>query len=267
MASATTTLVDLVRDLKLYGGVQPSENFADPNDFNRIVVRAATRHNKAYTCAVDSCTIPTTEHFAVVLLAWSDLSIIRASRFATQASTTQSGTMFGTDRNTPFYKCMELSKKLGEQYEEECKSLGLEIYAGYGSVSLSTVTCENVDLEAQTPIEFALNPPAISLTAADVQGDGTAILRWTQDFHTNFATYKLFYHTSEIYQDWNITSARCPRINADAQFVGALNDQASKAIKLTDLSTVSGTTHHFLIVCVSRSETYAYSNEVVNTQA
>jgi hypothetical protein len=58
-------------------------------------------------------------------------------------------------------------------YAELCGSLGLTNFYGSGSAVVSDVTCENLDLGAQTPIEVSMAPPTIVL--ATVPTDRVAV--------------------------------------------------------------------------------------------
>ena len=260
MASTTTNLTELIRDLKSFSKVQESEKFSDPNDFIRIVVSAARRHNKTYVVSLEACTIPAIEHNVVVLLAWAALSRIRASAFATQPSVTGSGVQYGTDRNTPFYKCMELAKQLEEMYKQECVDLGLTSYAGNSNVIVTEVTCENLDLGAQTPVEISLVPPPISLGASAITPEGTLVLSWTQSNFANFDSFVVLHSTETITAAWNFSSAVLPGV-ADSATVMTVFKSAVYACKFTDLNTTVA--NHFLVVCKSKSGKYTFSNEVV----
>lgn len=265
--ATSVPLSDLVNDLRFYARIQDSENLKDSSDLNRIVKNAASRHNSSFTLTDSTSNIPQKEKNVVLLLAWVLLMRVRASRFAMEANTSQGG--FGTDRNTPYHKCMDMAKELERQYKEECLSLGLESYYGSSNnVVSSVVTCESLDLGAQTPIENSAPPPAIVLsTDAAVAPDGTIVVRWTQDFFENFYSYCVFTiaGADPIFQDWNFGGSY-PGINGFSSASNPINDQTIKAVKLTGIPFAALAVNRFLVTCSSKSGKYSYSNEVVVTQ-
>jgi len=266
---STTTLSVLVTELKFNARVQSSEGFTDPGDFQKVVADAVRLHNSTYVATTVSCTVPEVEKDVVGLLAWARLCMVRASRFATDSNA--SGQGWGTDRNTPFYKCLELHKILTAQYTEGCKALGLTVFAGAGAIALSEVTCENLDMGAQTPIEMSLTPPVIRLYSTPttaVNSNGTLAVYWEQANYSNFAKTVLVHVTgsTSVYDAGNYASAVLPRIIDTAAIVGTVTNPDIRALNLTDIAVTPGIINRFLVASVSKSGKYTYSNEIVLTQ-
>lgn len=269
MAETTTTLSKLADKLRKNSRVNDSENFAYPNDYNDIVVDAVYQHNPQYSVTEASCNVPLREEYPVVLLSWSMLCVIRASKFASESQGSQGG--FSTDRNTPYYKLMDLSKQLKKMYLDVCGALGLDSFAGAKNVHASEVVVENLDLGAMTPVELSLDPPPVLLEtvpANKVNDDGTLLVKWRQDLFQNFSHYYLVHKegTDDLWQEWNFNSKSVPRIHDDAIIVGKINDQEIKAVQVHDLTVTPGTINHFLLIAVSKSGKYSYSVEVKLTQ-
>jgi hypothetical protein len=263
-----TTLAELVADLKFNSQVQTSEMFADPSDYERVVIRAGKKHNSSYVISSTACTVPSREHDALVILAWAELCVIRAGKFAIAPNSSQSS--FGTDRNGPYYKLMDLAKNLREQYQEACEALNLTTYAGSGAVAQSEVTVESLDLGAQVPIEMSVVPPTPVLTSETaVAPDGAIIISWTVDTFRNFAKYIILHKTGAdaIIQSWNLNSeSGVPFTHNSASNVGELDSQQIKSAKLNELVATTGTVNRFVLAVVSRSGKISFSNEVAVTQ-
>src|SRR5688572_127606 len=215
-----TDMQRLIGSLKRHARVQDSEQFNDPKDFVDVITDAVNQHNASYTATESTCTVPLREQYPVVLLSWSMLCYVRASKFAADASTSQSG--FSTDRNSPFQKCLALAKELMALYTQTCKSLALSTFAGTGSVVQSEVVAENLDLSVMTPVELSLDPPPVTLITepvSQVNGDGTLLVKWEQPLFQNFGAYfvaTLEGGTDKIFQDWNFGSkSTVPRLHDD----------------------------------------------------
>lgn len=265
-----TTLELLVEDLKLKSQVQTSDGFSNPEVFESLVKSAGKKHNSSYVITGASCTVPSLEHDAVVYLAWAELCVIRASMFAAAPSTNAQG--FGTNRDTPYYKLMDLSKELRVMYKEACEAIGLSSFYGSGAITQSEVTVESIDLGAQAPLEMSATPPSpvITTTPSDrVNGDGTIVVNWTTKDFSNFEWFAVVFlqGASAIYQDWNWNSTTgIPRLNNSATVLGRINRMDIRSVKLENLTATTGTVNRFLVVLKTKSGKYAYSNEVAITQ-
>lgn len=266
----TTTLGAMVADLKVKSQVQTSENFADPSFFESLIISAGKKHNSSYAISTTACSVPDLEAEAVTLLAWIDFCFIRASRFASSPGSSQQG--FSTNRDTPYYKLIDLAKQLKSMYAELCGSIGLVSFYGAGSPVMSEVTCENLDLGAMTPIEISLNAPtpALSTVPSDrVAADGTIVLNWMSKDFNNFAAFFVLQMTGaeSVLQPWNYaSSSSIPGIHDSASLVGRVNRAEVRSVKLQGLTITPGTINRFVVVTATKSGKFAYSNEVVLTQ-
>lgn len=265
---ATTSLDSLVSDLKFNSQVQTSELFADPADYEKVVIRAGKKHNSSYVISSVTCTVPLEEHDAVVILAWAEFCVIRAGKFAIAPNATQQG--FGTDRNGPYYKLMDLAKNLRAQYQETCQALSIATYAGSGAVAQSEVTVEDLSLGAQVPVEVSTPPPSPVLTSdAQVASDGTIIITWKCPTFKNFQKYVVLQiqGAAAILQPWNIGSASGISFTNDSVTnAGEFETQQATSAKLINLTKTIGTINRFVLAVVSRSGKISFSNEVVVTQ-
>jgi hypothetical protein len=264
-----TTLAAILTDLKRYAQIPSSEAISD-SDLEAAIQDAVSQHNAAYTATSSSCSVPVEEKFPVVLFSWSLVSVLRASARAGESSGGgPSG--FNSDRQSPFAQLMKLANDLKTRYAEACKSLGLSKYAGSGVPVMSEVTCENLDLGVQTPVEMAIPLPAPILSSANqVAGNGELVLSWEFKDNSNFSQYVLFHlsGSSAIYENWNYDSTSgVPLINNNASNLMSTNRMERRATKVLNLSATQGTINRFLLVAVSKSGKYSYSNEVVITQS
>jgi hypothetical protein len=94
-------------------------------------------------------------------------------------------------------------------------------------------------------------------------------LNWTTKDYGNFAAFAIvtLSGATAIIQPWNYSSASgIPGIADAATLVAKTGQSTLRSVKLQDLVTVIGTVNRFVIVSVSRSGKFSYSNEVVLTQ-
>lgn len=235
---------------------------------NAVVKAALRRHNPAYVITPTTCTVPLVEELALSFLAAVDVFRIRLGQFS-QDSSVQSGgaATFGVDRDTPFQKTLKLLEYYQAEYEKECQRTGLDTFAQSNQPVVSTVTSQDSQYSAQMAIEDSALPPQIALVAVNsaVSNDGTLIIRWAQSYFSNFDGFMLYHiqGADEIFQHWLPSQ---PKINPIAERVASFYDHDSRSAKVTDLVFASTTVNRFLIVCMSKSGKYNYSNELVVTQ-
>jgi len=111
------TLTEIADKLTVRARVEDSEQI----DVLALVQDAVEQHNSSWS---GTDTVPLSHSFPVLLLAWIGLCKQRASNYVNQSSTkTGSGVVFGTDRDTPYYKNMQMAKELQKQYEESIKKI------------------------------------------------------------------------------------------------------------------------------------------------
>lgn len=269
---ANATLTTLVSKLKTRSRIDAgAEGFSDPGDFNEVITEAVRRHNSSYLTTSD-VSVPEREIFAVVLLSWADLSFMRASNFAAQASI-NSNSGYGSDRDTPFDKCLRLQKELMKQYAAQCSSLGIVSTYSESSPEIGDVAVISADSEGATvPSEVASLPPAPDLSAVDlqVQADDTLRVKWSPWRNIGFLRHTLLHRvgTSPIL-DASLTNEELGiyGVNNDAEVVASVTDVERNSVKFTGLDKTSGTVHRFVVVRFSKSGKYTFSNELTITQA
>src|SRR5688572_26741086 len=104
-------LAGLVTKLREDAVIEPSEGIADAK-IEQWIRESIRKHDST----LDLTAIPDEEDEAVTLLAWIQLCYHRASKYSAEASTSGANG-YGTDRNTPYYKLMDLAKHLQARYD------------------------------------------------------------------------------------------------------------------------------------------------------
>jgi len=252
------TVIDL---FKRRAGIQDSERF-DESDLSSFLLTALSSHNPSYTLDRSGGNLPEREVVPLILLAWSDLQLTRASRFSMQAGTTGAGSGFGVDRNTPYYRCTDLAKLLRTQYEDQCSALGLAMYAGGIMSTEVTVT----SLETGEEIPFALSrsiPAPLIVGPSSMEGDSITLswIRQAPDL-TNFGKLVVMYSKgAAIRQPWKSESGGYPEVANTAEELKSIYLQSTTSVRITGMDSTPGTVHHFLLLVVTRSGKVSYSNE------
>lgn len=238
------------------------EDWLQGSLLDSILTEAASAHNTAYSFAATISNLPQREAPAVRLLAWSEVMRCRASRFATQQDT-RSPQGFGTDKNTPFHKCMSLSEQLAKDYTEMCKKLGVR--PANGVTEGFMITLDNV-VSARARGPFTVIPAAVLTGQAALDVDNAWTIEWDFEKWPDFEAFIVFYDTgsTQIRQQWNQGSdTGIPQIRDGLEPLYTINNQEQVQLKITDLDT--GVTHRILFVTRSRTGAYGYSNELVIT--
>jgi hypothetical protein len=261
------TLANLVDRLKKRVRANAEEAFSDPADYKEWLIDASARHNPSYVLSDAACTVPDVEAIVLVTLAWAGVMRIRASKLAMSPSQTNPAG-FGTDRNSPYYRCIHFAEQLEADYKRQCSDLRLQDYAGGGSPVLSELSTEDTSLSASVPFAAAPTMPKPILTLpTSVSGDGTIIVRWTLAKSVNFDRVRLFYvmGSNSIYEEWNTDGSLFPTISDSAEEVD-LGTKYRTAVKLTAIPVTQGLIHRFILAAVGRSGEFTLSDEVVVTQ-
>lgn len=259
-----SSLATMVAALKFWGQTQPSEGFADPDDYEKIVQQASSLHNSSYSCTAVLFTIPEREVAVVGLLALSQLSQLRAAKTA-QSSTMRTGD-FQITRDTPFEKNQRLVDAYLKQYNDQCRVLGLSAYFGSQAVKVTDVATENMDHGAMTPFEAAMEPPTVELTANTPSGGVILLSLSTTIFQQFYRRY--VYHltgTEPVHQPWNGSSKLMTQVNEAADLLLSTQNQRQVQYRIENLLMDPGTVHRFLVVTVNKAGIYGYSNELTVT--
>jgi hypothetical protein len=253
------TSANLIASLKLRSGLQTSESFSDDN-LSSIITEALRQHNQYLTIA----TLPVVEEEPVVILSWSKLSLMRASRFAAEASTS-GASGYGSDKDSPFNKCLTLAKVLLETYKSLCEQLGIRTSGG--SIVVSDLVVKDDRTDILVPYNEVSKPPLIVLALASGESlsQGTTyILEWVTDYYDDFYLFVLFHMTGSvpIYQQWNYSSTTgVEMIHDSATQVASFDNCDTRATKVTGVDKTL--TNRFLLVCRGKALKYSYSNELV----
>lgn len=269
-----TSLNKLKQSLTRKASIQPSESVS-AEDFEELFTQAVLLHNSSYTVSPALCTVPEQESLPIVLLAWADLCFIRAAKFASQPNVSGAAG-FGTDRNTPYYKQMDLRKSLLDTYTRTCQSLGLAVYARVdgalkdsGPVCVDLATTEDSE-RIMTPLSDSSPLPTPYPSAPAAVSAGKVTLNFTMgDFPLHkFSSFVIAYlsGTEDILDPARVTgSTGLPGVNSAAQlFTITVSNQRS--VVFTGLSNTTGLRHQFLVAALSTSGKASISHVVSFTQ-
>lgn len=241
----------LVGKLREDGGLTDSEEFSDQK-LEQWLNDAIRRHDPtANPAAIDD-----TEDEAVVLLAQIQLCYARAAKWANDPSVS-GGAGYGTDRNTPYYKNMDMAARLQDRYArivlEGASDPTNQIVQGH-------LTVINPEIEAVVTGDL----PIIPVVLSKIGVDGTNIsLKWQMEYVPDFADYFFYVDTATgIYQVEKIdtNSEGVPKLRDTADLVHKLDDQFLRAVEFIDAQP--NTDYYFILVMKTRRGTYYYSNEV-----
>lgn len=211
------------------------------------------------------------ERRLIVYLAWISVCYSRASALAPQASQkpgSNTGYGFGTDRDTPFNKCMSLATKLREQYDalkEEFDSKygdanGADGGDGSGDVEVGVLTRKEEYLSVTVPYKQANAVPILTFESY-AAGVGEVLLGWSKFDPANFQEAYVFRSSvAGIHQKWyHDGNSGVPFVAAAATKIYTTTDYLSKQIKQTALPAG---TYYFVLVVKSINEVYTYSDEL-----
>lgn len=237
------------------------EEWLEGSLLDSILSEAATSHNAAYSFSTLISRLPPREVPVVRLLAWAEVQRCRASRFATQQDIKgASPGGIGTDKNTPFYKCMALAEKLAEDYKTLCRQLGVTPSNTSFGQGFQTTLDTVVSAKRRGP--FTVIPGAFISGQATLDGDNAWTIEWDFDAYLDFQCFVVFYDSGAdpIRQQWNQSSdTGYAQIRDGLEPIAILENQEQVALKITGLST--GVVHRVLIVTKSRTGQLGYSNE------
>lgn len=259
------TTQKIASQLNTRARVQPSEGF-DLSFLGQLVDAALIEHNSSLT--ID--TLPDNQGECVLLLAWIRLCYDRASSIVNNPNVSSASSGFGSDRNTPFQKNLQLAKSLRDQYISLCQSIGIDPSPEPNSIFVSSlIVSDPLKQDMAVPLSAAPTPPSpvLSVVSSNL-GSSEVIIAWTFsefDFFKSFTLFNL-QGTDPIRQDWNFSSqSSYPKINNIAQNLGTFYVEQLRSVKVTEVDLTQ--VQRFILVATSLSQTYSYSNEVVITPA
>jgi hypothetical protein len=250
----------LISLLKKKASIQESETqFTSNADelLKSIMDAALLEHNAGFSYT----NLPVDQERLVLLLAWEEVSITRASAIADAPNL--SGTSgYGQDRNSPYYKNIDLAKKLREKYSELCSLMGLSTTSEPSSVVSSNIIIPSDELSgALVPVSVAL-PPNMVLSLAETHA-GEVVLIWTVRDYKNFLSLRIAYMTGNseaLYQDWNFDSSTgIPKVNNSAIILPTtITDRRIRSVKVSGLSFTN--VQYFLLIMEGLGNFFSYSN-------
>ncbi len=251
-----TSAVTLAVTLKRRASVQASEDITD-DDLAVLLTEALTEHDPDLTFT----TLPTNQEYCVILLGWIKVCYVRAGK--TSNDNNLSGAAgFGQDRNTPYYKAIDLAKQLRKEYESLCATLSIDPNPAAPSITVSTLRVLNTRYLGVAPLSEAPVPPAPVLSVTEDAG-AEAVLAWTFTDFDDFNAFILYTvsGTNPIYQAWNFNSVTgTPLVSDAAEQIGRYSVEDLRGLKLTEIDRTQIT--RLLLVVQSASGRYNYSNEL-----
>lgn len=236
-------------------------------EIDTLIVDAVMEHSSVYTSMPD---VPQREIEAVLLLALERVQLRRSVAYATEKSL-KGAEGFGTDRNTPYYKCIDSANMLRKQYEALVAKLGIE---SKGDVIVSTISKQSVKFDRLVPDDSAPSLPDVTLavhSSSEDDGTGTTYtLQWTmsKDHAYLFFQYHLFHMTgsSAIFQPWNYESTKgVPHVNNDATKLLTVDNISNTVVKVSNITKTGSTVNRFLLGYESRNGYFNLSNELALT--
>lgn len=261
MATLNTLIARLRREISVSQG----ESFNNER-LTEFLTDSLTQHNSAYSWA----SLPANEELAIIFLSASKAAFDRAQKLANKPSSSVKSGSFNTsveaDHQTPFDKNMKLYRAFLDRYEGYCASIGVSTNGSGGGIVKGRVTKRDSELEALTPL--ASSEPISSVLLSSAQGDDNTelILSWVSEAGFNFSEWVIFTLPSSdsIHRSWNLnTNGGIPQINTSATKVATINDPTQKSVKITGINRAVD--NSFLVVGVTRSQKFTYSNEILLT--
>ncbi len=250
-------LTDLADELKSLAKVDNVNDGISDEDLQGYVTLALRQHDKYLT--VDS--LPVEEEEPVLTLAWVKVCLVRASKLSVDANLSGAAG-YGRDNNTPYAKCISLSKELMTRYGSLCGTLRID----RNRVVVGTLFRRDDLYDALVPLLESASPSRIILSILGVvqSNDTEMVIKWSIDNLTDFYEVSIFSRvgSTAIFQEWNMQSdTSIPKLADGTTKLFSTLDSTMTALKITglDLSEVN----RFLVVMRNRSTKYAYSNELL----
>lgn len=246
-----STIATLVTRLQDEAGIESSEDFS-PDRLTRIVSDAILKHAPQY----QNDSLPDEQDEAVVVQAWISVCFIRAGKLANQPDTT-GGTAAGANRDSPYYRNMDMVTRLTARYNRIVESL--KSPDASGDIQQGSLVVKNRRTQAfEGPIRPAFR---ISLEKGTVTAT-SIILRWNSPERADFADFYIFTSPEpELHAEWSAEKvSTVPNINPAATFLIKIGSPNQKSIKLEDLDP--GTEYYFLVVMKTLRAHHYYSNEL-----
>jgi len=226
------------------------------------------------------------EYQLVVLLAWSRACVSRASFIAPDSNMKSAGSMFGSDRDTPFAKNLKLAEYLLGEYHRLKGAIAenaapVDDVEAAGDITIGDLYRNDELLSARTPLYIAPSMRVSNMAAQIITPDtgggiGSVVLSWGAMEFENFGEiYLIQSPVAGIYQNWNLDGnatpgttstpsiasslAVIPFCNPAASIIYRTTDSFRKAAKVINLAAG---TYYFAFAVRDTTSNYSYSNEL-----
>ena len=260
--STFVSLSELVDWLKFKASIQASEESAfSMSNLRVLITRAVSKHNPNYVVSDAASSVPDRERDCVTILAWAEVSLIRASQLSTSADNTANG--FSNSVDSPFARCLKLRQHLIDvEYPKELQALGIASDTVGPSVSELIVTDKLSNVRTNPLI--AKNPPPISISSDGHIQSNSAVVSLSCRSFSDFKSLKVFtlIGTDSIREVWNFASSVFPQISESADVIDF--NELVPEVKLTNLPAGPSTVK-VLAVVTNINQLSSYSNELVLT--
>jgi hypothetical protein len=267
------TIAELKTRLQKEAVIAPSEATLFSSDFlETIINEAIVAHNAAYVVA----NLPAREIPLVMLLSRITVCNVRAQKWADDANVSGAGG-YGADRNTPYYKNIDLAAKLRKEYELLAAQLGVSIASTevQGQVTVSNLKVLDPVLNARVPLSKNIAPiPILVLGAVENAADGTITVTWTINDFEDFYRYRFALRSYvkgaaavSVLDPTNcLEEATVPGISELASIVDATLLQKARSVKLTGLNTAANY-YSIALIVETKAEEVSISNEILSSGA
>ena len=219
-------------------------------------------HNPAYSFSE----LPIKEEYAVLLLAWRGMCLIKASQ---NADFVYIGTSEGSlDKSQRVRNWGQMAEYLRQEYDGVCIDLGIGHGGDEATIFTGTLLKTGKFTDAHVP--DSLQPPPVAVTLSDPSSvtTTTAVLSWTEAKIRDFYSYTIYRHTVTGLKDMTTlttSGSKYKGVIDAATKVDTIYYKHLNTLKVTGLTT--GTKYFFVIVVEDRNARIAVSNEVNATQS
>lgn len=272
---ATTQADQITRLISEYGIESSEAPFRESDNLvlNSIWADAAALHNPSFTSFSQ---IPERELPLVRLLCGYEITRIRANRLSSSPSLS-GGSGYGSDRDTPFNKCLALMTTLQNRYEVLCASYGVSAAVITGNqsriVSVSDLRTRSQRTGLLIP-NSADAPPQLTITIVALNHPSDVVFGWTKAPFDNFREFVIALlqknradnSTVSVRQKYNMNSATgVPQIHDNAA-VRTIQNKDQEQVMITGLDTEQYD-YSLLVAVHSLSDSWSYSNDISITGA
>jgi len=252
----TSRLVNLTSRLVSRSRIKEQDEFEISSaEASTFLEEALLRHNPDYTWD----TLPKEEEAPVILLAWKDVCMWRATQVSLQFPV--EGQQGRADPSARFDNIMKLVERLGEEYDQVCEDL--EIGAKVGeSVTMGTLVSYDDLWDHITPLSIQEGPEASSLSVAALNPPDSCDLVWSENTDTDFYSYKVYADNDSGLADattLNDPDADYKGVRNGAELLKTIKERHKTSIRISDLTSGSW---FFVVVTEDINGKVAVSDEV-----